>query len=86
MFLLQASDISIEHRWEVSLMFTLSKIAQGIDGLLYSLLPKSRAVIRETRQTSNPNSRAFNVIDHRRGQFSRIFGMNVQRILCHSKV
>ena len=49
MFLLQASDISIEHRWQVSMMCTLSRIVQDIDGPLHSLLPGSQVVIRETR-------------------------------------
>ena len=73
MFLLQVPDISIEHRWQVSMMCTLFKIVQDIDGPLYSLLPESRVVIRETRQTANLNSRAFNVVDHQTGQFSRTF-------------
>ena len=65
MFLLQVSDISIEHRWQVSMMRTLFRIVQDIDSPLYSLLPESRVVIRETRGTSNLNSRDFNVIGRR---------------------
>ena len=64
MFLLQVPDISIEHRWQVSMMCTLFKIVQGIDGPLHSLLAESRVVIRETRQSANLNSCAFNVVDH----------------------
>ena len=46
---------------------TFFKIVQDIDGPLYSLLPESRVVIRETRQTAIFNSRAYNVVDHRSG-------------------
>ena len=88
MFLIQVPNISIEHRWQVSMMCTFIKILQDIDGPLYSLLLESRVVIRETRQTANLNYRAFNVVDHRSGKFRRtffknlsIFGMNVRRIL-----
>ena len=56
------------------MMCTLfKKIVLDIDGPLYSLQPESRVVIRETRQTVNLNSRAFNVVDHRSGQSSRTF-------------
>ena len=51
------------------MMCTLFKIVQDIDGPLYSLLPESRVVIRETRQTANLNSRAFNVFEHQSRQF-----------------
>ena len=55
------------------MFWRLFKIVQDIDGPLYSLLPESRVVIRETRQTANLNSRAFNVFEHQSGQFSGTF-------------
>ena len=44
------------------MMCTLLRIVQDIDGPLFSLLPESRDVIRETRLTANLNYRAFNVL------------------------
>ena len=73
MFLLQVPNISIEHRWQVSMMCTLLRVVQDIDCPLYFLLPESRVVIRENRQTDNLNYLAFNVVEHRTGQFSRMF-------------
>ena len=55
------------------MMCTLFKIVQDIDGPLHSLLPESRVVIRETCQTANINSCAFNVFEHQSGEFSRTF-------------
>ena len=63
------------------MMCTLFKIVQDIDGPLYSLLPEFRVVIREIRQTANLNSRAFNVVDHRTGQFSRMFFKKICKYL-----
>ena len=60
-------------RWNKLYRFLLFKIVRDIDGPLYSMLQESIVVIRETHQTANLNSRAFNVIDHRSGQFSRKF-------------
>ena len=71
MFLLQASDISIGHRWQVSMMCTLFRILQDIDGPLYSQLPDSGVAIGEARLSANIISRAFNAIEHQTGQFSR---------------
>ena len=67
MFILQALDISLEHRaaparWQASMMFTLFRIVHDIDGPFYSLLPESRGVVKETRVTSSLNSCAFIVI------------------------
>ena len=73
MFHLQASDI--EHRLLVSVLCTLFRIVQDIDGVLYSLLPESRVAVRESGGTSNLNSRSFNVVGHRTEQFSRTLFM-----------